>query len=201
MIAKPAIHVDVLPATLCREIGRIISRWAFLENYVQRIVWTLMGISREEGRLAVREPRLEDRVEVITDLMRIYELKVDDKLTSALLDGIRKQVHIRDAVAHGAWSFSDDYGDWQVTNTKGTWDRQDRPKIERKKKINPEGILLGVAALKKRVAAIDDLISNATILHDSIVEQIAALRETPPPALRRLPHLRAQRPPALETLP
>ena len=197
MKAKPAVHVDVLPATLCREIGRIISRWAFLENYVQRTVWIVMGISREEGRLAVREPRLEEQVELIADLMRVYELKVDDKLISALSDGIRKQVRIRDAIAHGAWSFSEDYGDWQVTNTKGTWDKQDRPKIERKKKINPEGILLGVTALRRRVAAIDEIITNATILHDSIVEQIAALRERPPPASHRQPHLRAQRPPAL----
>lgn len=197
MVAKPAVHVPALPATLCREIGRIISRWAYLENYVQRIVWTLMGISREEGRLAVREPRVEERVELIADLMHVYGLNVDDKFISALIDGIRKQVRIRDAVAHGAWSFSEDYGDWQVTNTKGTWNKQDRPKIERKKRVNPEGILLGVTALRKRVAAVDDIIANATILHDSIVEQIAALRERPPPASHRLPHLRAQRPPAL----
>ena len=197
MNGKPAVHVPVLPATLCREIGRMISRWAFLENYLQRTLWKVMGISKEEGRLAVREPRLEERVELIADLMHVYGLKVDDKLISTLADGIRNQVRIRDAVAHGAWSFSDDYGDWQVTNTKGTWDKQERPKIERKKKINPEGILLGVAALRNRIFAIDEIITNATILHDSIVEQIAALRETPPPESHRLPHLRAQRPPAL----
>ena len=179
-MARQAVHAPSPPATLCREIGRIITRWAYLENYIQRTVWMVLGVSEEECRLAVREPRLRDRLELISDLAHIYGLKIDSSLIKSMNIAIDKSVELRDAIAHGVWSYAHDHRLWALTVTKGSWDDQKRPKTERKKKVFPEGLLANVEAARRTVSEIDAIISDAKSLHVSLAEQIATWNEKSP---------------------
>ncbi len=60
-----------IPEAFETEVGRIIVRWAYFEDLIQLIVWTLMDLDHAYGRLAVREPRLSDKLEMIRDLSQL----------------------------------------------------------------------------------------------------------------------------------
>jgi hypothetical protein len=54
---------------MVREIGRVI-RFAYLEQYLQHIIYMLRGTPAGIGRVAVRESgRLVDRLELVLDLV------------------------------------------------------------------------------------------------------------------------------------
>ena len=48
---------DKLPISHTTEIGRIITRWAFLEWLLRQIAYLLLDLNPKAGRLAVRDPR------------------------------------------------------------------------------------------------------------------------------------------------
>jgi hypothetical protein len=58
----------VIPAPLAREIERFLVTWAHFEHYVRAVVWTLVEVGQEKGRLADREPRVPDRLDMIRDI-------------------------------------------------------------------------------------------------------------------------------------
>jgi hypothetical protein len=69
-----------LPASLQREIGKVVTRHAVLELKLSRIVYTLLGIDAVSGRISVREPRTTDRLDMIADLLKINKIKVHPNL-------------------------------------------------------------------------------------------------------------------------
>jgi hypothetical protein len=93
-MAKPAVPRELpitlkLPSFLLRDIGRIITHHSVLEWKLSRIVYTLLGIDPVAGRIAVREPRTTDRLEMIVDLLKLKGISV-----SADLDGIREALEL-----------------------------------------------------------------------------------------------------------
>jgi hypothetical protein len=101
-----------LPATIAREIGRIIVRWAYLETIVQQIIWNLTQVAFPIGRLAVREPRLEDRITLLRNLAEVRGIDLPDKPISTLQTNCRNLARKRDILAHGHWFFEE--GQWHV---------------------------------------------------------------------------------------
>jgi len=55
MARKKVVHYD-LPAPMCRDIGRLMVRFAYVENYLQSIVYLLVGCDQGIGGLAIRDP-------------------------------------------------------------------------------------------------------------------------------------------------
>lgn len=66
-----------IPASLAREIGRFIVGWAHFEHYLQAIIWGALKLSPEEGRIAVKELRITDRLDTIRDLGEVQNLEMD----------------------------------------------------------------------------------------------------------------------------
>ena len=75
---KLAPVVVDLPANLCREIGRVIISFANLEHRLSVLLYVLMRIPPEIGRLAVREPRATDRFDLAMDLFGVRKLPFGD---------------------------------------------------------------------------------------------------------------------------
>ncbi len=188
-----AIFRTDLPASLCREIGRIITRWAYLENCIQLTLCNLVGLREEEGRLVLQKAGLNDQLDVIADLAHLYRLKVDKAALKRMKGDIKKTIEFRNVVAHGAWSYDADHQRWAVTQTRGAWDDEGAPKTERKKKVNPEGLLTDVDAMRRTIRDIDALIAQAKALLSPLLEQIAAWRDAPPSQSDGLAHERARR--------
>ena len=91
-----------LPASLQREIGKVVTRHAVVELKLNRIVYTLLGIDAVSGRISVREPRTTDRLDMIADLLKITKIKVQADLPAIRTD-LDKCSLERDRLAHGIW--------------------------------------------------------------------------------------------------
>ena len=193
-VTRAVFRTD-LPPSLCREIGRIVTRWAYLEAGIQHTLRMLLGISDQEGRLVLREAILTERLEIIVDLAHLYGLKMDKAVLKNMKAAIIKTIEIRNLMAHGTWSYDADHQKWAVTVTKGAWEDQKVAKTERKKKVNPEGLLTNVETMQGTVRDIDALIAQGRNLHASLIEQTAAWGEAPPSPSDGIAHERARRRP------
>ncbi len=95
-----------LPVPYSTEIGRIIPRWSFLEYRLKETAYMLLDVDHKIGRIAIREPRTTDYVDMIRDLMSLKSLT-----TTVDLKKLRKTVEeiqsFRDKLAHGIWARHD----------------------------------------------------------------------------------------------
>ena len=108
-----------LPAPLAREIGRFLVTWAHFEHYIQAVIWETLKITPEEGRIAVREPRVTDRIDMILDLGSFQKLEMDYVLLKEMRDAANILAGKRHMLAHCLWQKLDN--DWCAIITRGTW--------------------------------------------------------------------------------
>jgi hypothetical protein len=161
-----------LPDWLNQSVGRIIVRFAYFEHFLKAIVWDLVGVDEVVGRLAVRDPRAEDTIDLIRDLAgrKGIQLLPDD--ISALKTMVNEASRNRDTLAHGAYTQRAD-GEWQVVQFSGTWPKQSSGgRLSRR--VLPETLRLDPAHLAKTEKAIESLIQWAVLFPH------ATLQKTPP---------------------
>jgi hypothetical protein len=108
-----------LPAPLAREIGRFLAAWAYLEHYVQTLIWLQLDFSAAEGRILLREPRVTERLDMLRDLGEIREIPMDYVLLADLRKRADPLAAKRHLLAHSLWSV--DRGVWCALLTRGTW--------------------------------------------------------------------------------
>jgi hypothetical protein len=89
-----------LPASLFREIGRAISAHSVLELSLNNIVYDLAGVDSTIGRLAIREPRTSDRIDLIIRMMALRKIATNVDM-KALRKAVEKSTERRDWLAHG----------------------------------------------------------------------------------------------------
>jgi hypothetical protein len=110
-----------IPASLAREIGRFLVTWAHFEHYAQAVIWSSLSLSAEEGRIATRDPRVTDRLDMIRDIGELNGTEMDYVL---LLD-IRKRANPlaakRHLLAHSLWTHDKQKNDWCALVTRGSW--------------------------------------------------------------------------------
>ena len=137
---KSVARYDI-PAPLAREIGRFLVTWAHFEHYVQAVIWGALHLSPEEGRIAVREPRVTDRIDMILDLGDFHKLEMDYVLLKEIRDAANILATKRHMLAHSLWQKLDN--DWCAIITRGTWqemqiDIANYP-VGRSKNLEPQG--------------------------------------------------------------
>ena len=91
-----------LPVSYSTEIGRIITRWAFLEFRLKETAYMLLGVDPKVGRIAIREPRITDYIDMIQDLMHLKSITATADLKK-LRKSLEKIQSFRDKLAHGIW--------------------------------------------------------------------------------------------------
>jgi hypothetical protein len=159
-----------LPGSMNREIGAIITRWAYLEQHLQRTWYLLLGVTMEQGRLAVQQPKAHEQAGRIRDLAQLRTIQVDEKLLKSMTDRIKEIADYRNSLAHGVWFYSPNHRVYALSFVYGTWStKQDAPAVMRKKKIAPEGLLLDAPALREICDQIDQLINDAKAIHEQIL--------------------------------
>jgi hypothetical protein len=163
-----------LPPSICREIGRIITHWAHFEYLVQDMVWQTMQVSQQVGRLAVRDPRVTDRLEMLRDLVKLRNAEWDDALFKSILDRAKVIAARRHLLAHNIWGvhptglwMSDDT--WHVQSTQGAWPKTLSDVIEGSKKITPEMKPIRLSDLRSTTSEIVELIADLKRLRSSAV--------------------------------
>ena len=157
-----------IPAPYCREIGRIIVRWAYLEDLIQYIVWDLLHLDEAYGRLAVRDPRITDRLNMVRDLAALRKSAIDSKEFKFIYDQAERLATLRDHVAHGIWMKAPD-GEWKIERTRGFHPKDVSPeKLSRR--IEPDALHADLNGLRSIVAGIDALISKIQPIYTRVHE-------------------------------
>jgi len=167
-----------LPATFSREIGRILVHWAYLEHSLQRLIWFLLEISEPEGRVAVREPRVEDRFDMIRDLADLKSVPLDKKAWAGVKKECEKVRTYRDLVAHGLWVlYPDDI--WRVQQLRGQHTENVEGPPHRSRRIAPGTVLITLDGLRRTTQHIKTVIEGLIPLEKRIVERLGSSPETP----------------------
>ncbi len=161
-----------LPADMSRELGRVMTRWAYFEHYLQMILWAIVFDGHKDGaklgRLVVREPRVEDRLDMIHDAAIVRKFHFD----KILLKSIRKRAiplnGSRDLIAHGKWTQTTHDG-WVVQQVRGKWPKDPSEKLPiGRRRIVPESLPFDAARLREVCTEIEALITDAKTLALSI---------------------------------
>jgi hypothetical protein len=108
-----------IPAPLAREIGRFIVTWAHFENYVQTIIWGSLELSHAEGRIAVRENRITERLNILNEIGQLRKYDVDYVLLRQIKNKAEKLAGKRHLLAHSIWQKPSGY--WVAVVTRGSW--------------------------------------------------------------------------------
>lgn len=158
-----------LPKEMSAGIGRIITRWAFAERKVQELVYELTHLCDPVGRIAIREPRLTDRLIMVADLMDARGAKFSPERLKKFKALVRKSERLatyRDLCAHGLWSYNRKHKSWSVINTRGKWGAEyAKQGLIGKKRIMPEGILFDPSDLNTIAKKIEEFIDGLVGLH------------------------------------
>ena len=119
-----------LPVAYSTEIGRIMTRWAFIEWQLEQITYRVVGVEQKMGRLAIKEPRVDAHVAMIADVMKLQKITVSTDLTQ-LSKGLVELKNFRDAIAHGIWIKHPSTKLPVLQYTKGKWSIASMPNMGR----------------------------------------------------------------------
>jgi hypothetical protein len=148
-------------------------RFAYFEKCVLEMVWQALGLSEAAGRIAVREPRITERLNMLRDAVGLRRSAWDEELFKS----IRVQADLvaakRNMLAHGIW-YNHPSGEWHV---QPSWPKTAEELEFKSKKIIPESVTITVAELRSTTAEIDALIDDLERLRSSAREVSEPSRE------------------------
>ena len=156
-----------LPASLSREIGRVIVRWAYFENHMQSMIYAVAFLGAKNGgalgRLAIREMKAGERADLLENVADVQGVGLD----RALLKTIKKKAEALGGKRNfGIWT--DDHAGWVVRETRGAW-KKDHPESRgRKRSIEPESVPMTSDDVRQIVVELDALIADTKKLHQSL---------------------------------
>jgi hypothetical protein len=110
-----------LPPSILREIGRICVAYSRIEWLLNKTIYDVLNVSTAEGRLAVRDPAPDQRVELIEDLMALNGIKPTVERIGDLKSFLKEAKTKRDALAHGVWLRPDGGTTLYLRLINGTW--------------------------------------------------------------------------------
>jgi hypothetical protein len=172
-----------LPASMLRDIGRLIVRYAYLEQYLQNTIYMVIGVHPGIGRLAVREPgRLTDKLDMLLDLMAARNLKCPEGFNiKEVREAIDDIMDMRNLCAHSSWMWDSDIEAWAVFVARGQWSGVPRSeRARRNKRLFPEGQIIKSATLKLYVSGTDALRKAFRDLQASLREQLRERQQSRP---------------------
>jgi hypothetical protein len=169
--------VTDLPVSLLREIGRVMVCQAHLEWRLSLILYDLLDLDRTAGRLAVREPRAPEYLDLIQDLMELRQISAAKTDFSALREALVATTNQRDQLAHGIWARPKGSRKVFLRLVKGNW--QPEPQSKVKRKIRPEAPEYDITDAASLVALIQETEGQLLNLGAEIDAALAPLRNRP----------------------
>jgi hypothetical protein len=123
--------VTELPLGIAAGVGNVVTRWAQMEWHLRMAVYVALRIDVKRGRVAVRQPRLEESITMIEDLL-VLERRVVSADTNKLRKSLINLQRERDLIAHSVWLKDRNTGKLAVQSTAGTWNLGSRkPRVTR----------------------------------------------------------------------
>lgn len=139
-------------------------------NIVFKIMsWQAARVSAPVGRIAMREPRVTDRLEMLNDLIAVRGGIWDHDIYKSIHSRARLSAAKRDLLAHGIWAHTP-RDEWTVQLARGSWPKNLSALVRGSKKVTPEGVLMDPAKLKLATNEIEGLIADLKTLRASASE-------------------------------
>lgn len=178
--------VTRLPPSVSREVGRVIQRYALLEHRFFILIYGLLRIDQKLGRVAVREARGKDLVDVVRILMEAHGQiplkpwwqKLHKKMESAATQ--------RDLLAHGIWVRHPTTKQIFLRVTRGNW-QPDGAQGKVSRKIKPEGVPFGPTESRAALAVIREISEMQMVLRREVDAWLKASRKKSQPQPPRRP--------------
>ena len=164
-----------LPASYPQQIGRFITRWAYLEWRLKQSAYKILDIGPKQGRLAVQEPRIKNYITMIEQLLRASKIHLSTDFKT-LKTGLENLEIKRNAVIHGIWIKHPNFQTPVLQSTKGTWPKKRRTPGE-SRKIQPEGIPVSADHIRQWVRSVDDANRLITIFEKELDHALQASRK------------------------
>lgn len=173
-----------LPTTYYTHIGRLTFKWAYLEWRVRRTLYALMRVSPKHGRIAVRDPNINDYLVMVEDLLYLEGIRTTVDM-GKLREALKKVESYRNKVSHGVWVERSDSDVPVLQDTRGAHPQEfDSDKRARNARINPKALAITIDNFKNWYAIIDSAVDALTHLGEEIDAQRKPSPDrpqTPPP--------------------
>ena len=163
-----------LPVSYSTEIGRLMTRYAFLEWRLRELVYDLLEVSPKEGRIAVGGTRATDYLAKALDLIELKKLHVTPDLKK-LRTPLRNLQSYRGAIAHGV-SLRDPNSDVPTLQwLKGEYEASETGE-KKKARFDPASRPLKLTELRRMVTAIAKNVVMVERAREEILAQLGSSR-------------------------
>jgi hypothetical protein len=88
-------------------IGRSVVVWSFLENQMSELIWGLLGLEIERGRIITGRMDASSKISKLRELGKVVLNCATYEFMTETLDHIDIQREDRNAVVHGTWALDD----------------------------------------------------------------------------------------------
>ena len=165
-----------LPTAYSTEIGKIISRWAYVEWRLKSIVYVLLMIDPKQGRVVVPQASAVGAFQMVQELLPLRGIKpsLDLKAIKEQLENIEE---FRNAVAHGVWLKHDQtvLPTLQITRKLKLF-LGFGAGLPKTAKVDPRPLPLKLETLREVVIKIDKVAKFCDQLFDGISSALAAAK-------------------------
>ena len=171
MAEAPIVHD--LPDDLAMIIGKIIAAHSRLEHTLTQIPTILLGLNKAEARIALREPRAGERLEMALDIFAIKGIEPTGVDLVALRTKIDKSTTERDQLAHGIW-LRDSEGQLYLRLARSNWPKDGTGRGTMKRAISPQSMPYGIKDALELLALIEDSLASVNQLGEILNQAMHA---------------------------
>lgn len=157
--------VDNLPPDVAQELGNIVARWAYVEQLLKQLVFTLVGINDIWGRVVIRTDRADGHITMVEDLLTLSGKRIEsDPTPTQFKVSLGKLERTRDMLVHGTW-ISDEQSRLRVISIGGKWNLGPKqPRVTRR--MFPNAPVVTKDSLVEVRTGIEEAIKSILMLHD-----------------------------------
>lgn len=148
-----------LPDPLNALIGRIAVGHSKIEYKLTSLSALLLQLNKAEARIALRMPRLVDRLDMALDLFAIRGIGLMAD-TTALRTLLETAATRRDAVIHGLWLQHPDSGEIYLRLSRGAWPKDLTGNERISRTIYPQSVIYGEADCQETLRILDECLTS-----------------------------------------
>lgn len=135
-----ALFTRDLPPEYLHLIGSVMVNWAFFEMRLQELVFRALGLSDQQGRLAVKSLRAKEMMTMAAELSALRGVQFPAEIDTEAINTLESR---RNLLAHGVWLEHE--GAYILRDLTGTTSINGK-KVQ--KKVQPSGIPITLDALQ-----------------------------------------------------
>lgn len=142
-----------LPVAYTTEIGRFVTRWAYLEWLLKETAYVLLQMDPKIGRLSVQELGVGSYLTMLEDIAVLKDIQVSIKWKE-LRKILQEMESFRNKIVHGIWVKDSSTKTPVLQQVKGSY-KPEPGKKSVNAKIKPRGIKVSLKELKNAIKGID----------------------------------------------